>query len=343
MHVIRAMAAALLLTMSLTGCNSSSGPAASTPMTPQAASKPLASLPTSILAPEGEAWTLVWADEFEGDAIDSSKWTFDVDCWGGGNSERQCYTDDPRNAYVEGGILNIVARKGASTGPAFPPYLQDTAAKRSATKTQPYSSARMVTKGKAAWKYGRIDVRAKLPQGQGTWPAIWMLPEDNVYGGWAMSGEIDIMEAVNWGIPCAECPGGRENTFLGTLHFGGPWPDNLLDSSELPMPGSIDEFHTYSIVWEEGQIVWAINGMPVAIKTAADWSTTATDAPNAPFDQRFHLILNLAIGGGLPEERGLKGVSPEGFPKRFAIDYVRVWQCASDPETGNACKPDKGD
>ena len=192
MHVIRAMAAALLLTMSLTGCNSSSGPAASTPMTPQAASKPPASLPTSILAPEGEAWTLVWADEFEGDAIDSSKWTFDVDCWGGGNSERQCYTDDPRNAYVEGGMLKIVARKGASTGPAFPPYLQDTAAKRSATKTQPYSSARMVTKGKAAWKYGRIDVRAKLPQGQGTWPAIWMLPEDNVYGGWAMSGEIDI-------------------------------------------------------------------------------------------------------------------------------------------------------
>ncbi|RDC60842.1 Licheninase [Alteripontixanthobacter maritimus] len=303
---------------------------------------PQPELPAAIAMPPQDGWTLVWSDEFDGTAINAAKWSFDVDCWGGGNDERQCYTDDARNAFVADGILNIVARKGDTTGPAFPPYLQDTAAKKIATRTQPYSSARMVTKGKAAWKYGRIDVRAKLPQGQGTWPAIWMLPEDNVYGSWAMSGEIDIMEAVNWGVPCAKCPGGKENTVLGTLHFGGAWPDNLLDSTEAPLAGSIDEFHTYTVIWREGHFLWAVDGVSFASKTAADWSTTATDAPNAPFDQDFHLILNLAIGGGLPEERGLKGVSPEGFPKRFAIDYVRVWQCAADPATGAACARDEG-
>lgn len=112
-----------------------------------------------------------------------------------------------------------------------------------ALATKPFTSARMVTRARAAWQYGRIEVRAKLPQGQGTWPAIWMLPESNAYGTWASSGEIDIPEAVNLGVPCARCPGGRESTILGTLHFGGRWPDNALKSSEMSAPEVLEGFH----------------------------------------------------------------------------------------------------
>jgi beta-glucanase (GH16 family) len=212
-----------------------------------------------------------------------------------------------------------------------------------AQQSKPFTSARMVTKGKAAWRYGWIEVRAKLPQGQGTWPAIWMLPEDNKYGTWAASGEIDILEAVNMGVPCAECPGGKENTILGTLHFGDLWPNNSLNSTEIAQPGSLDEFHTYSVVWSEGKFVWLVDGKVFATKTAEDWFSSGSNAANAPFDEKFHLILNLAIGGQLPEERGLKGVSEEGFPKQFEVDWVRIWQCEADPATGNGCELKRDD
>lgn len=286
-------------------------------------------------------WTLVWSDEFDGDAIDRSRWDFDVNCWGGGNNERQCYTDSERNASVKDGELVITARKENTTGPAFPPYLASQQADPAATGTKPFSSARMVTRGKAAWKYGKIEVRAALPQGQGTWPAIWMLPEDNVYGGWARSGEIDILEAVNLGVECpAEkgCEPGGENTILGTLHFGGGWPDNAFASTEIAYPEVLDGgYHTFGIEWGEGIMVWTVDGKPYATKRAGDWFTTESDDPNAPFDQRFHLILNLAIGGGLPEERALGGVDESGFPKRMRVDWVRVWQCPEDVATGRAC------
>lgn len=286
-------------------------------------------------------WELVWSDEFDGEAIDRGKWDFDVNCWGGGNNERQCYTDSPRNAAVKDGALVITARKEKSTGPALPPHMAAEADDPGAKASKPFSSARMVTRGKAAWKYGRIEVRAKLPQGQGTWPAIWMLPEDNVYGGWARSGEIDILEAVNLGVECPAdkgCEEGGENTILGTLHFGGAWPDNDLASTEIPYPAVLDgDFHTYGVEWAEGIFVWTVDGVPFATKRAGDWFTTESDDPNAPFDQRFHLILNLAIGGGLPEGRALGGVDERGYPKTMEVDWVRVWQCAADPSTGKAC------
>jgi beta-glucanase (GH16 family) len=294
------------------------------------------------LAAAGDnGWTMVWSDEFDGAAIDRSKWDFDIDCWGGGNNERQCYTDSPRNASVTDGALVITARKERTTGPAFPPYLAAQQPDPAAKATKPFSSARMVTRGKAAWKYGKIEVRAKLPQGQGTWPAIWMLPEDNVYGGWARSGEIDILEAVNLGVTCADdkgCEEGGENTILGTLHFGGGWPDNKFASTEVPYPAVLDdEYHTYGVEWGEGIFVWTVDGKPFATKRAGDWFTTESDDPNAPFDQRFHLILNLAIGGGLPEGRALGGVDESGYPKQMTVDWVRVWQCADDPATGKSC------
>lgn len=286
---------------------------------------------------EAAGWKMIWSDEFDGEQIDQSKWVYDIDCWGGGNEERQCYTDSKKNASIEDGNLVITARQEESTGPALPPHMRANADDPDATATKPFTSARLKTKGKASWLYGRIDIRAKLPQGQGTWPAIWMLPENDHYGSWATSGEIDILEAVNLGVDCEKCPGGKENTILGTLHFGGKWPDNKLNSTEVALPGSLDEFHTYSIIWEEGRFRWLVDGKLFATKLAKDWSTTSSDDPNAPFDKPFHLILNLAIGGKLPEGRGLGGVSEEGFPKKMEIDFVRVWKCQPEADSDASC------
>jgi len=192
---------------------------------------------------------------------------------------------------------------------------------------RPFTSARLTTKGKAAWRFGRIEVRARLPQGQGTWPAIWMLPEKDLYGSWAASGEIDILEAVNLGVACARCPGGRENTILGTLHFGGKWPANKLKGEEVPFPEVLDGgFHTYAIEWLPGRITWTVDGRTYAVRTAEEWSTTGSATPGAPFDQPFHLILNLAVGGKLPEGRGMGGVQFDGDDRRMEVDWVRVWQ-----------------
>jgi beta-glucanase (GH16 family) len=291
--------------------------------------------PAAAEAPDG--WSLVWSDEFAGRSIDRRKWSFDVDCWGGGNDERQCYTASKRNAAVADGKLVITARKGRATGYALPASQRGTASSPEAQATREFTSARLVTRGKAAWRYGRIEVRAKLPQGQGTWPAIWMLPEGDRYGKWAASGEIDILEAVNLGVPCAKCPGGRENTILGTLHFGGRWPDNKFKGDEVPMPAVLDGgFHTYGIEWSPDRITWQFDGRTYATRVASEWSTTGSTAPGAPFDQPFHLIVNLAVGGKLAETRGVGGVDPAGYPKRMEIDWVRVFL---KPDAPPASKP----
>lgn len=285
----------------------------------------------------GPVWQMVWSDEFSGSQIDPGKWAFDVDCWGGGNDERQCYTDRPENARVADGRLIITARIEDYTGPALPLHLRAGASDPDAQATRPFTSAKLVTRNLAAWKYGRIEIRARLPQGQGTWPALWMLPESDTYGTWAASGEIDIMEAVNLGVPCAQCPGGLENTILGTLHFGGPSPDNALASTEHRFPAVLDGFHTYGVIWTEGRFHWLVDGQIYATRTASEWFTTGSQLPGAPFDQPFHLIMNLAIGGRLPEGRGTGGVSSEGFPKTMEIDWVRVWQCNDQALGGAGC------
>lgn len=294
----------------------------------------LSLLPAAVQAEEG--WSLVWSDEFDAAKIDRSKWSLENDCWGGGNDEHQCYTRSARNAGIEDGKLVITARHERVTGPALPPHLRRTSSTPEAEATRDISSARLTTRGKASWLYGRIEVRAKLPQGQGTWPAIWMLPERESYGAWAASGEIDILEAVNLGVPCARCPGGRENTILGTLHFGGKWPGNRMASTEAPFPEVLDDaFHTYSVEWQADRMIWRVDGRIFAERQASEWSTTGSAAPGAPFDRPFHLILNLAIGGKLPEGRGLGGVRLDGYPKRMEVDWVRVWQ---RPETAQGGK-----
>lgn len=280
----------------------------------------------ALAEPNGSGWQLVWSDEFTGPAIDQTKWSFDVDCWGGGNKERQCYTDKPGNAHITKGTLVITARRKRTTGPALPASQRADPTLPGALVTRDYSSARLTTRGKASWRYGRIEVRAELPQGQGTWPAIWMLPEGDKYGPWAASGEIDILEAVNLGVPCKACPQGKEDTILGTLHFGKPWPGNTHKGTEFHHAASLSGYHTYSIEWQPDQIVWQVDGETYAVRQSSEWWTSGSAAPGAPFDQPFHLILNLAFGGGLTESRGIKGIANTNFPKRFLIDWVRVWQ-----------------
>ena len=272
-------------------------------------------------------WKLVWSDEFEGPKLDRKKWGFDVDCWGGGNDEQQCYRDGARNAGIVDGKLVITARREQATGAAWPKQMKGSVQWPNALATKPFTSARLTTKGKAAWRYGRFEIRARLPQGQGTWPAIWMLPEKERYGKWAASGEIDILEAVNLGVACAACPGGRENTILGTLHFGGQWPKNAHKGDETAFPDVLDGgFHTYSLEWLPDRMTWQVDGRIYAERQVGDWSTTGSAKPGAPFDQPFHLILNLAIGGKLAESRGLGGVGLDGYPKLMEVDWVRVWQ-----------------
>ncbi len=291
-------------------------------------------------------WELVWSDEFDSDAIDEDKWTFEVNCDGGGNNEKQCYTDSADNAFISDGMLNLVALPAEEGA------------------TLPYTSARLNTRYKADFKYGRIEMRAKLPFGQGAWPAFWMMPTDEVYGGWPRSGEIDIMEAVN--LKVADEEGNLENQVYGTLHYGQVYPDNVHTGKAYAMSANpADDFHTYAVEWQEGEIRWYVDGYLYETQRQSEvrynskgeaaglahrgWFaeyydiitgelTTHWDA--APFDQSFYLILNLAVGGDWPENVNNLGVNESAFTdgQSYQIDYVRVYQCGSDPDTGKGCE-----
>jgi len=247
-----------------------------------------------IVPPEG--YELVWNDEFNSDIIDTSKWEFEVNADGGGNNELQYYTDRPENAYLDSGKLVIKAIHATYTGD---------------DGVRDYTSARLRTKYKGDWLYGRFVIRAKLPAGQGLWPAIWMLPTDWEYGDWAASGEIDIMELLGQG----------PNKVYGTLHYGGPWPDNVHtgDSFTLPSGDFVKEYHIFSLEWEEGVMRWYVDDS--LYETQTNWYTSGADFP-APFDKRFHLILNVAVGGNWP---GNPDETTE-FPQTIMVDYVRVFQ-----------------
>ncbi len=233
---------------------------------------------------------LVWSDEFDGKTVDLAKWEFEVNDKGGGNNELQYYTARPENAFNENGNLVIKANKEN--------YL-----------TRNYTSARMRTRNKGDWKFGKIEVRAKLPKGQGIWPAIWMLPTDEVYGGWPKSGEIDIMEVI----------GNKPNELHGTIHYGSDWPNNKHMGTSITLPAGdfSDDFHVFSIVWEKDLIRWFLDGNQYFSVKPADL------APEKyPFNERFHLILNLAVGGNWPGNPDAATV----FPQQMLVDYVRVYQ-----------------
>jgi beta-glucanase (GH16 family) len=301
-----------------------------------AAIQPVSAQTPATDAPPG--WTLVWSDEFDGTAIDETKWSFDLDCWGGGNEERQCYTARPENASVADGLLRITARRENAVGPALPPHLDalEPEDKRGKLAAKPFTSARLSTKGKGDWTYGRFEIRARPPTGQGTWSAAWMLPTDEVYGPWALSGEIDIMELVNQGTACKECKSRIEDRVIGTIHFGGEWPRNKYKGEHATLPPSTDGFHIYAVEWEQGEIRWYVDGQNYLTLNQKDWKAKALFSKmpeSAPFDQRFHMLLNLAIGGNLAESTNEGGVDLTGFPKTLEIDWVRVYAPASG--TGN--------
>lgn len=293
-------------------------------------------------------WQLVWSDEFDGNAIDTKKWTHEVDCRGGGNEEQQCYTDSPENSYVKDGMLHIVAKPAAEGA------------------EKPYTSARMVTKNKGDFKYGRFEMRAKVPSGQGSWPAFWMLPTDEVYGGWPKSGEIDIFESVNLKVPNEE--GVEEAHVYGTLHYGRDWPDNVHSGQAYLLPDGVnpaDGFHTYAIEWQEGEIRWYVDDYLYATQRQSQVRYNSKDQAvglshqgwfaeyydlvsgeltthwdTAPFDQEFHMILNFAVGGHWPENVNAGGIDAAAFEngQHFEVDYVRVYQCGVNPDTGKGCE-----
>jgi beta-glucanase (GH16 family) len=241
--------------------------------------------------------SLVWSDEFDYTGTpDTTKWNYDLgdgcpNVCGGGNNEAEYYTKDSKNVRVENGLLIIEAHKDSLGGKA-------------------YTSTRMVSKGKGDWLYGRIEVKAKLPKGKGTWPAIWMLSTDWKYGGWPASGEIDIMEHVGYdpGVVHGTIHTESYNHIKGTQKEG-----------KMTVEDAMDTFHVYAIDWSETKIDFYIDDNLYHTVTR----DPKDDFKGWPFDQRFHLILNLAVGGNWG---GKEGIDDSIWPQRMEVDYVRVYQ-----------------
>lgn len=242
---------------------------------------------------------LIWSDEFDGTALNLNNWSYqngdgcDIDLCGWGNNELQWYTSD--NINVSNGRMTMIAKQESKNGKF-------------------YTSARVRSINKVDVKYGRIEARLKMPKGQGVWPAFWMMPTDNVYGIWPQSGEIDIMEYL----------GHEPNTVHGTLHFGQPWPNNSSTSSSFVTqgPGFNEDFHIYALEWSENSIKWYVDGYLYAQKTPNN-----LNGQRWPFDQRFHFILNMAVGGNWPG-------NPNGstvFPLEYIVDYVRLYDMTGQP------------
>jgi beta-glucanase (GH16 family) len=253
-------------------------------------------VPTDIISP-GPQWTLVWADEFDlpdGSPLNPEYWNYSIGTGnnGWGNNEWQFYTDRIENAFIEDGKLVVQAIEEQYQGAE-------------------YTSARVNTMGKADFTFGRFEARAKLPNTQGIWPAIWMMPTLSKYGDWPLSGEIDIVEMI-----------GRDPALVhGTIHYGNPKGDQT-DSYFLPTLETFDQdFHVFALEWEPGEFRWYVDG-EMYHKTT-QWYTSDPDAPQgAPFDQSFYWILNVAVGGNWP---GYPDESSE-FPQRMMVDYIRVYQ-----------------
>ena len=279
-----------------------------------------------------KGWKLVWSDEFNGKDVDDTKWEWEQNCWGGGNNELQCYTDRHKNSFLRDGKLVIQAHKETFRGLA---NVEESGSKEK--RTLPYTSARMRTKNKGDWTFGRIDVRAKLPAGQGLWPAIWMLPTDSKYGIWAASGEVDILEMVS------QDPEDPNKEVHATLHYGRTWPNNIYSGSTYEFEGTdpTKEFHTYSLEWADGEMRWYINDHHWVTQYASGWWTQVPDKNgdlynvegNAPFNERFHLLINLAVGGTWPGDPDDK----TKFPAEMEVDFVRVYSCPGAEASLRGC------
>ncbi len=243
-------------------------------------------------APIALGWKLKWADEFNDKGLPlTNNWNYDIGGKGWGNNELQYYTEaDTANAVVKKGNLNITAIKADKEG-------------------NHYTSARLVTKNKFDFKYGRVEVRAILPKGRGLWPAIWMLPTDWKYGNWPKSGEIDIMEHVGY----------EPDTVYGSVHtekFNHVIHTQV--TKGIKIENLYNAYHVYGVEWTKDKIEFFIDDQKFLTfknsgKGAGEW----------PFDQNFHVILNLAVGGNWG---GKKGIDETIFPATMKVDYVRVFE-----------------
>lgn len=268
--------------------------------------------------PPPEDWELVWSDEFDGTALDASRWTIQTGDGtaegipGWGNNELQSY--QAANISVSGGVLVITAREeDAGDGHA-------------------YTSGRINTAGKLDTTYGRIEASIQAPGGQGLWSAFWMLPTDSAYGRWAAGGEIDILEVFS------RDPGPFAQA---ALHYGMAWPLNTVDYARYTEVDPSDGFHVYAVEWDEEEIRWFVDGVHFyTIRRNRYWNYYRDAATNAhvsggvsaPFDRPFHLLLNLAVGGNLPGDP-VAGA----LPGELRVDYVRVYRCGINASTGVGC------
>lgn len=235
-------------------------------------------------------WKLVWQDEFEGKAVNTDDWTFEFGDHGWGNNELQYYTDRPENVRVENGKLIIEARKDNWEG-------------------HTYTSTRMKTQDKQIFQYGRIDIRAKVPKGQGIWPALWMLGNDISTVNWPACGEIDIMELV----------GHEPSTTHGTAHWGRDGANHKYKGSNFSIAPAefADAFHVFSIAWYQDVIYWFVDDIQFYKISSKDMN-----GQPYPFNDKFFFLFNVAVGGnwpGYPDETTV-------FPQQMEVDYVRVFQ-----------------
>lgn len=240
---------------------------------------------------------LVWSDEFNGapgSPPDSTKWVYDLGGGGWGNQELEVYTDSRGNSHLDGRGHLVIQALQAQPGK--------------------FTSARLNTRGKFAFKYGRIEARMRIPYGQGIWPAFWMMGDDAKTTGWPACGEIDIMENI-----------GREpDTVHGTIHGPGYSGDQGIGKAhQIAKGGFADDYHVYAVEWAPERIDFLVDGLvyhtvtPGSLPSGARWV----------YDHPFFVILNVAVGGSWPHD-------PDGtsvFPQKMLVDYVRVYQREAAP------------
>lgn len=268
---------------------------------------PVLALALLSLPVRADGWKLVWSDEFDRPGLpDPANWTHEKGFVR--NQELQFYTEKRKeNARVSGGNLIIEARKESFPNPAFAEASKDWQKSR---RHADYTSACLITKGLRSMRYGRIEVRAKLPGGKGVWPAIWMLGDNRGPVRWPACGEIDIMEFVSH----------QPGTVHGTLHFPSPGDGKNQKAGGSIQSDSLHErFHVYGVTWDEKQIRFLFDDK--AYKTI-DLSIAGGPEKN-PFHKSFYLLLNVAVGGSWGKEP-----DPKVYPQRLEVDWVKVWEKA---------------
>ena len=287
-----------LLTAVLTACGGGGGAGAATP-TPVAVTPTATPTPTPPVTTPS-TWTLTWSDEFEGAAgslPNPANWGYDLgnkEADGFGNHELQYYTAAPRNAQLDGtGQLIITAEKSATAGPCWN------------GAACAYTSARLLTKGKQTYTYGKVEARIKFPGGAGIWPAFWSLGEG---AAWPNAGEIDIMEFV----------GKTPNSVYGTAHGPGYSGAQGIGKARDTATGWPNDFHVYTVIKRPNEIIWQVDGVefhrltPASLPTGASWV----------FERSYFIILNLAVGGDWPGAPDANTV----FPAQMTVDWVRIYK-----------------